>query len=231
MTIIRVMSGGAPRPVLAQLTPRFEQLSGDRIDFSYAVMSALRDRLAGGEKTDVLVMPLPMLEGYANDGLVRAGSRVTFGIVGIGVAVREGAPLPDVSSKEKFRAAMLAARTVVHATPGKTPSGTHMGKVMDALGLTEAMAGRIVHKPALEGGVQMVVAGDADIGIYPASEVAGVKGLIVAGRLPAEIDLQIVYGAAVTADSAAGEVAADFVTFLAAPENRAVWQAAGFQPL
>jgi molybdate transport system substrate-binding protein len=91
---------------------------------------------------------------------------------------------------------MLVARSVVHATPGKTPSGTHMGKVMEQLGIADAMAKKVIFKPALDGGVQLVVAGEAEIGIYPASEVAGVKGLTVVGPLPADINLEIVYGAA-----------------------------------
>jgi molybdate transport system substrate-binding protein len=144
--------------------------------------------------------------------------------------VKEGAPRPDISNKEKFRAAILAARSVVYATPGKTPSGTHMGKVMAQLNIADAMAKKVILKPALDGGVQLVTAGQAEIGIYPASEVAGLKGLTIIGPLPAEINLEIVYGAAATTDSAAPNAAAAFVKFMAAPENRAVWKEGGFEP-
>ena len=162
---------------------------------------------------------------------MRADSRAIFGTVGISVVVKEGAPRLDISSKEKFRDAMLAARSVVHATPGKTPSGTHMGKVMEQLGIADAMAKKVIFKPALDGGVQLVVAGEAEIGIYPASEVAGVKGLTVVGPLPADINLEIVYGAAaITTDSTAPNAASAFVKFMAASENRSVWKEAGFEP-
>jgi molybdate transport system substrate-binding protein len=119
---------------------------------------------------------------------------------------------------------------VVHATPGKTPSGTHMGKVMEQLGIADAMAKKAIFKPALDGGVQLVVAGQAEIGIYPASEVAGVNGLTVIGPLPADIDLEIVYGAAATSDSTAPSAASAFVKFMAAAENRPVWKEGGFEP-
>jgi molybdate transport system substrate-binding protein len=223
---IRVMSGGAPKEVFALLTPKFEQQTGHKVTFVYEVITALREKIAAGEKADVLVMPVPVLDGYAKDGKLRADARATFGNVGIGVVVKEGAPPPDISTKEKFREAMLAARSVVHATPGKTPSGTHMGKVMEQLGIAEAMAKKVVHKPALDGGVELVANGQADIGIYPASEVAGVKGLTVVGPLPAGIDLTIVYGGAATEGSSEG--AAAFVKFMATPENRAAWKHAGF---
>ena len=224
------MSGGAPKEVFALLTPQFEQQTGHKVKFTYAVITTLREKLAAGEKADVLVMPVPVLDGYAKDGKLRAGSRATFAIVGVNVVVKEGAALPDISTKEKFRAAMLAARSVVHATPGKTPSGTHMGKVMEQLGIADAMAKKVIHKPALDGGVELVATGEAEIGIYPASEVAGVKGLRIVGPLPPGIDLDIVYGGAATAESAAGEAAAAFVKFMAAPEHRAVWKEAGFDP-
>ena len=224
------MSGGAPKEVFALLTPRFEQQTGHQVRFTYAVITALRDRLAAGEAADVLVLPAPVLDGLAKDGKVRADGRAVFGTVGISVVVRQGAPRPDISTKEKFRDAMLAARAIVHATPGQTPSGTHMGKVMEDLGIGGEISKKVIHKPALDGGVQLVAAGEADIGIYPASEVAGVDGLTVVGSLPPGLDLAIVYGAAVSADSAAPGGAAAFVRFMAAVENRAAWKQAGFAP-
>ena len=227
---IHVMSGGAPKEVFALLTPKFERQTGHQVKFTYAVITALRERLAAGEAADVLVLPAPVLDGLAKDGKVRADSRAIFGTVGISVVVKGGAPTPDISSKERFRDAMLAARAVVHATPGQTPSGTHMGKVMEQLGIADAMAKKVIHKPALDGGVQLVAAGEADIGIYPASEVASVDGLTVVGSLPPGLDLEIVYGAAVSAASAASDAAAAFVQFMAAAENRAVWKNAGFTP-
>ena len=225
---IKVFSGGAPKEVFALLTPQFERQSGAKVAFVYEVISALQQKVAAGEQADVLVMPGPVLDGYAKDGKVRANARATFGSVGVSVVVKEGALAPDISTKEKFRAAMLTVRSVVHATPGKTPSGTHMGKVMDQLGIADQMAKKVVHKPALDGGVQLVVGGQADIGIYPASEVAGVPGLTVVGSLPAGIDLTIVYGGAATVGSP--DAAAAFIRFMAAPENRAIWKNAGFTP-
>jgi molybdate transport system substrate-binding protein len=225
-TEIHVMSGEAPKEVFAQLTPRFEQQTGNKVKFTYAVITALREKVAAGEKADVLVMPVQVLDGLEKEGKVRADSRATFGIVGTSVIVKEGAPRPDISSKDKFRAAMLAARSVVHATPGKTPSGNHMGKVMEQLGITEAMKKKVIY----DGGAQLVAAGQAEIGIYPTSEVAHVKGLTIVGMLPAGIDFNTVYGGAAVADSGAPDTAAAFVKFMAAPENRGAWKDAGFDP-
>lgn len=225
---LHVMSGGAPKEVFARLVPQFERQTGNKVTFTYAVITALREKIAAGEKADVLVLPVPVLEGLTKEGKVRPP--VTFGTVGTSVVVKEGAPKPDISTKEKFKAAMLAAKSVVHATPGQTPSGTHMAKVLEQLGIAEAMAKKVIHRPALAGGVALVTSGEAEIGIYPASEVAGIKGIAIVGSLPPGIDLTGVYGAAPMTGSAAPEAAAAFVAFMAAPEHRAVWKEAGFEP-
>jgi len=225
---IRVFSGGATQGAFAVLTPNFIAQTGHKVDYIFEVTAALDARLAAGEKADVLVLPVPILDTYAKAGKLRADARAVFGNLGVSVVVKAAAPKPDISTKEKFRAAMLAARSIVHATPGKTPSGTHLGKVMQELGIADAIADKTMHKPALDGGVEVVADGKAEIGIYPASEVAMVKGLDVVGPLPAGIDLTIVYGGAATAGS--GDAAAAFVKFMAAPEHRAAWRDAGFVP-
>jgi molybdate transport system substrate-binding protein len=230
-TEIHVMSGGAPKEVFALLVPKFEQQTGNKVNFTYAVITELQKKLDAGARADVLVLPTPVLDSLAEAGKVRADRRATFGTVGISVVVKGGAPRPDISSEEKFRGAMLAARSVVHATPGQTPSGAHMGKVMEQLGIADAMAKKVILKPALDGGVQLVAAGQAEIGIYPTSEVTGVKGLTIVGPLPADINLEIVYGGAATTDSATPDAASAFVKFMAATENRSVWKAAGFELL
>jgi len=227
---IHVMSGGAPKEVFALLTPKFEQQTGNKVKFTYAVITAIREKLAAGEKADVLILPVPVLDALARDGKVRADARAMFGTLDIDVVVKEGAAKPDISTQEKFKQAMLAAKSVVHATPGQTPSGNHMAKIIEQLGIADAMAKKAIHKPALDGGVELVASGKAEMGIYPASEVAGIKGISVVGPLPAGVDLTIVYGGAAMTGAAAPDAAAAFVKFMAAPENRAVWKEAGFEP-
>jgi molybdate transport system substrate-binding protein len=226
MATIRVMSGGAPREVFAALTPRFEQQSGHKVVFSYAVMSVLRDRLAAGEKTDALVMPVPLLDGYVTEGKLRADGRGVLGTVLSSVVVRDGAPRPEISTADKFREALSNAKSIVHATPGQTPSGTHLGKLMDELGIAKE---KIVHRSALAGGIDLVVKGEADLGIYPTSEVVGIPGLAVVGPLPGAAQLKQVYGAAVASDTTEAEAAKAFIAFMTAPENRAAWTHGGFE--
>ena len=193
-------------------------------------MSALRNRLAGGETADVLVMPTNILDGYQQSGVVRAQGRAILGLVSISAVVRSGARKPDLSTTDKVKQTILNSRAITHATPGETPSGTHMGELIEKLGIADAMKGKIIHRPALEGGVQLVASGEAEIGFYPKSEVINTEGLAVAGPLPADIQLTTIYGAAVTASSAAPDAGAAFVGFMADPAHRAAWTHGGFDP-
>jgi molybdate transport system substrate-binding protein len=230
MATIRIMSGGAPKEIFLQLTPAFERQSGHKVDYVFAVMSALRDKLAAGEKADVLVMPTNILDGYQKDNVVRAQGRAILGLVSVNAVVRTGAAKPDLSTPEKVKQAMLGSRAITHATPGATPSGTHMGKLVEQLGIGDAMKGKIIHRPALEGGVQLVASGEAEIGFYPKSEVVNTDGLSVVGPLPAAIQLTTIYGAAVTATSPAPDAATAFIKFMSDPAHRDAWAHAGFDP-
>src|ERR1700756_5417339 len=102
MNRIHVMSGGAPKEVFALLAPEFEQRTGNKVEFTYAVITELREKLGAGGTADVLVLPTPVLDSLARDGKVRADSRATFGTVGISVVVKEGAPRPIFRARKNF---------------------------------------------------------------------------------------------------------------------------------
>jgi molybdate transport system substrate-binding protein len=229
MTQINVLSGGAPKEALLVLTPQFEARTGHTVKYTYAVISEIQKKLAAGETPDVVFMPVGAL-----DALIKANTlsapRAVLGSVGIGVIVREGAPHPDISTPEHFREALVNARSVVHANPAATPSGAHLGKLIEQLGLAAAMEGKRTFSNALDGGVDRITRGEAEIGIYPVSEVIAVKGIALVGLLPPALQSLIVYGAGVLAASAAAEPARDFIAFLTDPAHRTVWKDAGFEP-
>jgi molybdate transport system substrate-binding protein len=102
-----------------------------------------------------------------------------------------------------------------------------MGKLLESLGIAEAMKGKVFHRSALRGGVDLVASGEAEIGFYPKSEVIN-DSLSLAGPLPAAIQLTTIYGAAVTTKSAAPEVGAAFIAFLTDAAHHDVWQKGGF---
>jgi molybdate transport system substrate-binding protein len=229
MATLRILSGGAPQEVFRQLTPRFERDTGHKADYVFTVMSALREKVAAGEPADVLVMPANILDGYQKDGVVRGEGRAVLGLVCINAVVRAGAAKPDLSTPDKVKAAILGVRAISHATPGETPSGTHMGKLIEILGIADAMKGKIIHRSALRGGIEAVASGEAEIGFYPKSEVLDPR-LNLAGPLPAAIQLTTIYGAAVTTKSAAPDAGAAFIAFMTDGQVSAAWSQGGFDP-
>lgn len=230
MTDIRIYSGGAPKEAFNVLTPQFEAQTGHKVHYTYAVISELQKKLAAGDIPDMVVMPVPAIDGLVKAGTVRAAPRGVLGSVGIGVIVREGAPHPDISTPDAFKNALLKARAVVHANPNATPSGVHLDKVEQQLGIAEALKPKLTLSNALDGGVQRITSGEAEIGIYPVSEVIAVAGVSLVGLLPPALQSLIVYGAGVPAASAAPDAAGAFIAFLTDAAHRPVWTKAGFEP-
>ena len=199
MSDINVLSGGAPKEALAVLTPQFEAKTGHKVHYSYAVISEMQKKLAAGETPDMVFMPVGAIDALVKAGTLRPQPRGVLGSVGIGVIVREGGPHPDISTPEKFREALLNARAVVHANPTATPSGAHLGKLTRELGIERELKDKVTYSNALDGGVERITKGEAEIGIYPVSEVIAVKGVALVGLLPPALQSLIVYGAAVLA--------------------------------
>jgi molybdate transport system substrate-binding protein len=226
---IHVMSGGAPKEVLSVLTPEFEKQTGHKVRFTYAVITAIREKLAAGEKPDMVLMPVPAIEALVKAGTFRDDARATLGTVSVGLVVREGAKAPDISTLDSFKKVMLDAKTVVHANPAATPSGAHLAKVWEQLGIADAMKPKLTFRNALDGGVEAITKGEAEIGLYPLSEVIAEKGVKVVGLIPPDVQLNTVYGAAVLVANGAPDPAIAFVKFLADPSNARHWKDGGFE--
>lgn len=227
---ITAMSGGAPKEALTVLIPQFEKLTGHQVKLTYILISALRQKLMAGEVApDVVIMPTSASDGLVDAGRLQAGSRASFGTLKLLAIVKDGAPKPDIATPDAFRAALLNARTLVYSTPTATPSGAHMARVVTQLGIADAIKAKVTYRPALEGGVELVATGAAEIGIYPASEVVHVKGVVPIGPLPDALQLNLTYGGAITTSNTNSEPAATLIRFLAAPEHREVWRHAGFE--
>ncbi|MPZ38863.1 MAG: molybdate ABC transporter substrate-binding protein [Rhizobiales bacterium] len=230
MATINVYSGGAPKEALLILTPQFEQRTGHKLNYTYAVISEIQKRLAAGGTPDMVFMPVPAIDALVKAGTLKLQPRAVLGSVGIGVIVRAGAPHPDISMPEHFKNALLSARSIVHANPNATPSGAHLANVAQELGIETELQRKLTYSNALDGGVERITTGEADIGIYPVSEVIAVEGVALVGLLPPALQSLIVYGAAVLTESAAPEPAEAFIAFLSDPAHRSVWEDAGFEP-
>jgi molybdate transport system substrate-binding protein len=228
---IKVISAGAVRSVIAGMIEDYRKRSGDSFDFTVGTTGELRDVIASGKPADLLITSAPLMNDLEKTGKLVPGSRADLGRVGIGVAIREGATMPDFSTPAAFQKMLLDAKSVTYTAPelGGT-SGVHVLALLKKFGIYDAIAKKAIHA---KGGIdisQKVARGEAELGITLISEIVPVKGARMAGPLPEELQLWTVYTSAIPAASKAPDAARAFVKALTSPALAARWTAGGFEP-
>jgi molybdate transport system substrate-binding protein len=229
---LRVFSSGAPAEVAKVLAARFAETTGHRVVFTVGTVRDIQARLSAAEKPDVVILPTAAIQALDKAGTLAGSSRADLARVGIGVAVRAGANLPDISTADAVRKVLREARSIVHADPlGGGFAGAQIARMMAQLGIAEAVKPKVTFMFAIAGGLASVANGDADIGLYNISEILAAKGVTLVGPLPPELQSYIVFSGAVHGGSTSPEAAQTFLRSLSAKNARDAWQAGGFEPL
>jgi molybdate transport system substrate-binding protein len=231
-TQITVFVGGAVTAPVKEAGATFARNSGNTLVYVSDTTGALQKRLAAGEKADLVIVASPGLDMLQKENLVVAASRVDLARALIGVGVRAGAPSPDLSTPDTFKAALLKARSVSYVNPASGgTSGTYFEGLMQRMGIAEAMKPKIVYRTQGSEVADAVAKGEAELGISFTSELQPNKGVKVAGTLPAAIQLPTIYSAALVTGAASGDAARAFLGTLAGPEGRAALTKAGLEPV
>lgn len=225
---ISVLSAAAVQVPLTELAERFERTTGHRVLLEFSTGGGVETRIRDGAQADLVVNAMERLAVLAQGGLVAPGAR-SLGIVRMGVAVRKGGKVPDLSSAGAFRASLLAAPSIAYGDPAKgATTGIHFAKVLERLGIQDAVKGKTLLAANGLDVMRMVAAGEAEIGVTQISEILHVKGDTLAGPLPAELQLASNYG--VTQGSTTPQAAAaQFADLLVSEEGRARFRHAGFE--
>lgn len=229
---IRVFSSGAPAEVEKVLAAEFARESGHRVVFTVANPAIIQQHLSGGQTPNIVILPAPLIDSLAKTGVLRPTSRVDLARVGIGLVVREGAPLPDVSTADAVRTTLLRARSIVIPDPaGGGQTGAALVRMIAQLGIAEAIKPKLTLRQAIAGGVALVAKGEVDLGMFNISEVLPVKGVTLAGPLPSELQSYIVFAAAIHTDCTSVAAAENFIKLLSAPAAREHWRAGGLESM
>ncbi len=229
---IRVFTSGAPAEVAKVLAAKFAQDTGHRVVFTVAPPAIIRQKLANGETADMVVLPAPAIEALEKSGALRPGSRVDLARVGIGVVVRAGAPLPDISTVDAIRKMLLGARSIVYPDPaGGGQTGAALARMTAQLGIADAVRPKLTLMQAIAGGVALVAKGEAEVGMFNISEILPVKGVSLVGPLPSELQSTITFAAAIPAGNAAPAPAQAFIKLLSDPRAREHWRAGGLESI
>jgi len=226
---LKVMSTVALTPTLDELAPKFEA-SGNHLTIVYSTIANLKKKIDAGETADVFILSHPVLDDLQSQGKVAKGSVADLGTSYVAVGVRAGAPLPDISTPEKLKAALLATKSISYADPAKGgASGIHMAKVIDRLGLAEQMKPKTVLVPGAESG-ELVAKGEAEMAVAQASEIAAVPGTQVVGPLPGDFNSKITFSAGVGATAKDPAAAKALIELLTGPTGKAVLKSKGMDP-
>jgi molybdate transport system substrate-binding protein len=229
MPDIKVLSARAPQMALQQLFAAFTRATGDAVTPTYNTVGAITDRFKAGEAADLLILS-PQALTALGDALV-PGSTTAIARAGLAVAIRQGAPTPDLSTPAAFKTALLAARRVSYSDPKAGGSAAaYFATLLERLDIAEAInakasLGRNGHHVA-----ELVADGTCELGISFLSELVAIKGTAIAGPLPAELQNFTIYAAAIPRASAVGAEARALIASLTRPDGDAIWRAAGLEP-
>jgi molybdate transport system substrate-binding protein len=228
---IKVISGGAFKQVLNALAEQYGKASGNKLDLTYRTVGQHLQLIKSGEEPfDVAVLTPDAIDGLIMDGKVAAGSRADLAKTGIGVVVKAGAPLPAIGSVGAFKRSLLAAKSVAYIDPAAGgSSGIYVGKLLERLGIADEInaKAKLIHGGAV---ADHIAEGEAEIGIHQISEILPVKGVVLVGPLPADIQNFTVYAAGVATAAKDSATASALVKFLAGPYAGPIIKAKGMEP-
>jgi molybdate transport system substrate-binding protein len=198
---IKVLTAGAFKQVLLAVLPDFEKQTGHEVIVENDTVGALSKRIEGGEAFELAVLTPRAVDELTGKGKFAQGSRTNLARVGIGVMVRSGAPKPDIGSVEAFKKALLEAKSVAYIDPASGgSSGIYVAGLLDKLGIAD----QIKPKAKLKKGgyvADLIVSGEAELGIHQISEIVPVKEVTLVGPLPADVQNYTVYAAGLGASA------------------------------
>jgi molybdate transport system substrate-binding protein len=225
---IKVFSVNGVKEVMGKLGADFQAATGDQVRITFGTIGALEEKMHAGDMPDVLVAISPGIAKAEQEGTIIAGSAIEVGRTGMGLAVKEGATVPDISTLQSFRNALLKAKSLAFSDP-KTgaASGVAFAKALAQMGIADQVKDKTVL--VSNGSVgELVAQGRVEVGVQQITELLPVKGIVLVGPLPPELQSVTVYQAAILRQAAKSHVAATFVHFITSPEVARRFADAGF---
>jgi molybdate transport system substrate-binding protein len=220
---IRVLSVGSVQIATKAIAPEFETETGHKIVFTIVSPDLIADRLAGGSY-DMLIASVPVIAALDKSGAIRAGTRTPLSRAGIGVMVRDGAPVPDVSTPDAFKTALLAAKSIAYGDPAlPNQSGEVTVRILAKAGILDTIKPKL-RAAGLGPGLAMVAKGEVELALFNQVELP--KGVRLAGAVPLPLQDYTSYEAAVMAKGTAPEASQAFINRLTSAASRKSWEAA-----
>jgi molybdate transport system substrate-binding protein len=227
---IKVLTSVALTSAMNQIAPDFEKATGNKLNIGYSLIADIKKRLLDGETADLIILSRPAMDDLDKQQKFAPGSVTNIASTPIAVAIRAGAPKPDISTADALKRTLLAAKSIVYADPAKGgASGVYFAHVVERLGITNELKPKTILVPGAET-AEVIAKGEAEIGVAQGSEIVPVAGAEVLGPLPGEFASTTVWTAGIGATTNVPEAAKSLVEFLKGPAAKPVFSAKGFQP-
>jgi molybdate transport system substrate-binding protein len=224
---MKIFSALAVKEVVEPTAKAFTQETGEPVDSFFGPVGTLQGKIAAGETADLAILIPPALEKLQKEGVLTG--RFDLGRVGIGIAIKKGAPKPDFSTPEAFKQMLLSARSIALTDPGVGgTAGIYLAGLLERMGIAETIRPKVQWQKNGFFSAQAVAQGDAELGMTQMSEIVAVKGAVIAGPLPEPLQTVTTYCAGIFTASKAQEKARAFIDRLLSPALHEKWKSAGF---
>jgi molybdate transport system substrate-binding protein len=222
---VKVLSGGAMRTLMVEIVPLFESANETKVDTEFRLTSVLKKAIEEGAAFDVALLPRPELDELVKQGKIASDGTKDITRSAVGLAVRAGAPKPDIATVAAFKRALLAARSIAYSDG---PSGAYIAALLERLGIASEMT----PKTKLTSGpvAELVASGEAEIGMQQIVAILPVKGAELVGPLPGELQNVIIYAAGIATRAQEPVAAHAFIGFMTTPDARRLIRVKGMEP-
>ena len=224
---VRTLAANAVKGPLVELVAAFEAATGHAVRMAWGGTEGIAARIERGETVDIVLIGSDRLDRLLADGRLRAGTKREFARSGVGVAIRQGLPRPDVTTADGVREAVLAAGRIAYSSG---PSGAYVADMLARMGVGHRIAGRVIQPGSGVQVADLLARGEADLGFQQVSELLHAEGIDYLGPLPAEIQNVTIYALALHPSAAASEAAQTLVRFLTRAEAAPAIVRAGMDP-
>ena len=224
---IKVLSSGGTKEAYLELVPQFEKGSEHRAVTTWSGTVGIKKRIADGEAYDLVIVGAPEIDAFIQQGKMVPGSRVDLMKSGVGVAVRAGAPKPDVSSSDALKKTLLEAKSIGYSTG---PSGVYIASLFESMGIADQVKAKLKQTPSGVAVGSIIANGEVEIGFQQVSELIHFPGVDYVGPLPSNVQNITVFSAGIQSGAKQPEAAKALIKFLTAPAAVPVIKKYGMEP-